>query len=164
MAYQPIDRGFSPEYLRLQHGAMRWLHDKGFTYEEIQQFHLGNVDEGRKVVVASQPSLGRAVQMAFHGGGIKPRLEVSVVGSRFEWFFLKSRFISGWMFTREKPRSWRREVARASLYSLEEIKTICDLDEIAAKRARLALTKPLAFGTIRVSKLNITNLKPEGVN
>lgn len=163
MAYQPADRSFSPEYLRLQHGAMRWLHDNGFTYEEIQQFHLGNVNEGRKVVVASQCNLGRAIHMAFHGGGIKPRLEVSVVGSRFEWFFLKSRFISGWMFTREKPRSWRREVARASLYSIKEIKIICDRDQTEAKRPRLALTKPLVFGTIKVSKLNITNLKPEGV-
>ena len=161
MAYQPVDRGFSLEYLRLQQGAMRWLYDNGFTYEEIQHFHLGNVDEGRKVVVASERNLKRAAQMVLHGG--KPKLEVSVVGSRFEWFFLKSKFISCWMFTKEKPLSWRREVARASLYSIDEVRMICDRDTSAARRSKLLLTKTLVFGTMKVSKLNITNLKPEEV-
>ena len=142
MAYKPVDRSFSQDYLHKQHEAMRWLHEQGITTEEIRTFTLGNIDEDTKAI--------RIVRTEFDAkyySGLGKiyvdqwdrELRIPVRGSGHEWFFLKSRFISLYMFTRERPKNWRKRIAAESLYSLSEIRKIC------AKKSTPVSTNPLTF-------------------
>lgn len=162
MTYKPIDRSFSEKYLQTQHGAMRWLFRNGLTIREIQNFSLGNVDESsREIKIVRSEScakyysgLGRAFVDHWDN-----ELRLGIIGSGFEYFFLKQSFISSYMFTREKPKSWRKKIAVNSLYSLSQIRYICSEDQIVSRNV---LTFGPGFGTMKVSKLNITKLKATG--
>lgn len=92
-------------------------------------------------------------------------LKISLRGTKCEWFFLKSKIPCPWMFTRERPRTWRREGSKESLYSLAEMQEICDSFYSVGPCKNLEsdsinlLTNPDNFANIEVSKLNITKSK-----
>lgn len=161
MTYKPVDRSFSKEYLQRQYNAMRWLFSKGVKLREIQNFTLGNVDEETREV-----KITRREQVARYYSGLgmvyvdswDEEVRFDVRGSGCEQFFLKQKFISSYMFTREKPKSWRKKIAVESLYSLSEIRGICSMDRIDPIDINVLTMSP-GFGKIKVSKLNITNLK-----
>ena len=161
MAYKPIDRSYTSEYLKIQHQAMCYLASLGLTDREIREFSwVRSIDPDNREIVIT-----RKVQKAKYYSGIgrvfidefDDELHFPILGSGCEDFFLRDKFISCWMFTREKPRSWRREVAKSSLYSLSDVAKITS--EAAKKPAEWVLTKTPMFGKIRVTKLNITNSK-----
>ena len=69
------------------------------------------------------------------------------------------------MFTRERPRTWRREGSKESIYSLAEVEEICSecSPVYPGKKAESdsisLLTNFDEFANIEVSKLNITKSK-----
>lgn len=155
MAYKPVDRSFEKSYLSEQHKTMRWLAENGLSAEEIQGMHWGNVCEVDKVVKIKREV--RGVQLT-QEGGVKmwhedKEFRIALPGTVCEHFLLKSRIWCHWMFLREKPRTWRSEGSKTSLYSLPEVEEICRGAESFSENT---LTNVLKFATIEISKLNIT--------
>lgn len=159
MTYKPVDRSFSKEYLQRQHNAMRWLFAQGFEFREIQKFSLRNIDEDTREVVVFRKEfqaryfsgLGRVVLDNWDR-----EVRAKVKGSGYEYWFFNQKFQSCYFFTREKPKSWRREIACNSLYSLVQIREICTSELPISKNV---LTIRPEFGTMKITKLNITKLK-----
>lgn len=142
MTYHLKDRSFSEEYIQKQHKAMRYLASVGLTSREIREFSIGRIDEDTREIV-----IKRKVRTAKYYDGIgrvfvdefEKDARFPILGSGCEDFFLKDKFISCYLFTKEKPRSWRREVAKSSLYSLSVIEKIC------AKKPAAGVNLPLSF-------------------
>lgn len=143
---------------------------QGLSCEDIREASWGMVDESERTVaiptdVASyqyDPKTGFLRRRDCTG-----RIKIKVAGTENEWFFLKSRIGCTWMFTREKPKTWRKEGSRVSLYSLPEVeKIVNDGDHPPESNGSLGengddvLTKPLKFDNIEISKMNITKLEP----
>lgn len=152
MGYKKVNREFTKEYLQKQHNVMRWLYLQGLTTKEIKKFSfVRNIDEDtREVVIYRQEfdaryfsGLGRVVVDKWDR-----EYRVPIAGSGFEFFLLEQKFVSCFMFTREKPKSWRREVAKSSLYSLSEIEKICA--EIPTTAVKWPLTFEPEFGRMKV--------------
>ena len=163
MAYRPVDRSYTPEYLAKQHNAMRWLAEQGLTLEEIRSFSFGNIEEWNKQLKILRSV--RRVRLDLKTGNITSNdvevwIKIPIKNTPFYNFFIKDKFPCPFLFTREKPKSWRRELSRDSLYSSSEIHQICG--KLLDRPINDPLTKVLEFGTIEVSKLNITNLKARG--
>ena len=108
MAYKPVDRSFTEDYLNKQYEAMRWLYDQGLTVEQIQTFHWGNVQEAEKMIRVSKPMvtirLDRKSDQVDRNAGVRDVL-IPLSGSKYEWFFMGSRIYCHWVFLREKPRT-----------------------------------------------------------
>lgn len=159
-----VDRSWDPSYLQEQYKAMAWLAKQGMTPVEMSNLTWGAVDEADKVIKINKKVV--FLQADLDNDGIVRRDEyektfkVPLKGTECEKFFLKSTIWCGWMFTREKPRSWRKEKSVASLFTPVEIEKIIQensgkLDNTAIN----ALTSEQFFDTIEVSKLNITKMK-----
>lgn len=123
-----VDRSWSPAYLQKQKEAIGWLLELGLTPEEIRVLRWGCVDDLDKVFIFRTEVTYLKADLGI--GEIKreeyPReLKISLRGTRCEEFFLKSKIPCPWMFTRERPKTWRKEGSKESLYSLSEIKAIC---------------------------------------
>ena len=156
----PINRAWGNDYLQQEYKAMRWLADKGFSLEEIRTMTWGRVDES-----------ARAIRMVDKVTTIQLDLETGLSrrdeherefmlpfgGTEVEWFFRESRIFCGWMFTRERPRSWRKDKSRDSLFTPVEVKKICG--KTSSNRGVSTLTNSDIFANIEVSKLNITKMK-----
>lgn len=161
MAYQPVDRSFTKDYLKEQHEAIRWLYELGLSTADIRELRWGAVDEAEKVLKLNIP----IAYLILDGktGDIRKETEtrefkISLRNHEHSDFLLKSRVYCPWMFTRERPRTWRREGSKESLYSLPDIREICGKPR-TSEVSENVLTKLLKFGKIDISKLNITNLK-----
>ena len=163
-----IDRSWSPAYLQKQKEAIRWLFKQGLTPEEIREMRWGAVDDADKLlrirakitfIIADLDSFDLTRTEYEH------EFRIQLRHSECEWFFLKSKISCAWMFTRERPKTWRREGSKESLYSLSDIRAICRTNHSVdpCKTFNLdsinLLTNPDNFASIEVSKLNITKSK-----
>ena len=163
-----VDRSWSPAYLQKQKEAIGWLLELGLTPEEIRVLRWGCVDDLDKVFIFCTEVT--YLKANLDTGEIQreecyKELKISLRGTRCEGFFLKSKIPCPWMFTRERPKTWRREGSKESLYSLSEIKAICRKFNSVYPCKKLSLnsinllTNPDNFANIEVSKLNITKSK-----
>lgn len=156
-------REYSKDYLLEMYSAMRWLKEQGLSCEQIREMRWGIVDETDRNI--HFPSPVTSIKMNLTTREYEENTEIKDVlipikGSGHEWFFLKSKYKCPWMFTKQNPKSWRKEKSREELFSLEEIEELTKsvippvlpllLDEIKA------LTESFDFGNIRVSIENIT--------
>lgn len=163
-----VDRSWSPAYLQKQKEAIGWLLELGLTPEEIRELPWGAVDDADKVFIfrtkvtflKSDLSTGEICRDEYD-----KELRIPLRGTKCEWFFLRSKIPCPWMFTREKPKTWRREGSEESLYSLAEIWEICEnlYPNHPCKKLESGsiniLTNLDEFASIEVSKLNITKSK-----
>lgn len=163
-----VDRSWSPAYLQKQKEAIGWLLELGLTPEEIRELPWGAVDDADKVFIfrtkvtflKSDLGTGEICRDEYD-----KELRIPLRGTKCEWFFLRSKIPCAWMFTREKPKTWRREGSKESLYSLAEMQEICDSFYSVGPCKNLEsdsinlLTNPDNFANIEVSKLNITKSK-----
>lgn len=162
MVYKPVDRSYDKKYLKEQHEVMRYLASLGVPHSEIREYTWGHVDEGDKVLKVSLP----ITEVTFNRktGDVETNetmkeFKIELRGHEFEDFLLRSRINCPWMFTRERPKTWRKEGSKESLYSLSVIREICGKVGATTDKAESILTKLLKFANIEISKLNITNLK-----
>lgn len=163
-----VDRSWSPAYLQKQKEAIGWLLELGLTPEEIRVLRWGCIDDANKVfifrtkVTYLKADLGTG---EIQREECQRELKISLRGTRCEWFFLKSKIPCPWMFTRERPRTWRREGSEESLYSLAEMWEVCEnlYPNRPCKKLESGsiniLTNLDEFASIEVSKLNITKSK-----
>ena len=163
-----IDRSWSPAYLQKQKEAIRWLFKQGLTPEEIREMRWGAVDDADKLLriraritsVTADLNSSKSTRTEY-----EHEFRIQLRHSECEWFFLKSKISCAWMFTRERPKTWRREGSKESLYSLSDIRAICRTNHSVdpCKMFNLdsinLLTNPDNFANIEVSKLNITKPK-----
>ena len=155
-----VDRSWRPEYLHKQHEAMRWLVSQGFSLEEIRELRWGRVDEGERTlsvirgVVSVQYDLATGVMRRDEH---EREFKIPLKETECEWFFLRSKICCPWMFTREEPKTWRREGSAAALYSLSDIQKICG--KTLPESTISELTSSSVFGNIEVSNLNITRME-----
>ena len=146
--------------------AMRWLASLGLTAKEIREFGWGNVNETTRLVSVDASIVDYAYNREQGIVCRKTRrrsMHVSPVGSGTEWFFFKSPTPSlFWAFVKFYPKKqcWRREQQFDVLYPIDEIEEIIrDVVEIHGKISKNLLTFDSGFGTIRVAKANITNIR-----
>ena len=145
MAYQPVDRGLPPEYLKEMNKAIVWLAEQGMSPEDIRLAGWGIADETT-----------RQVRILKRLGPLKWHKTINVKGLPVEHWFTKGRWYSTWMFLRERPRSMKREVAVNSLYSLAEIEQIIANNSLTSKADRGRI-KVANFGDVQ--NLNRLELK-----
>lgn len=160
----PNKRNFTDSYLYAQVSAMKWLKEQGLTPEQIKDMRWGMVDESNRCIYF--PTSVTSLKMDLKTGEITKNTEIKnvpiyVKGSGHEWFFLKSKFKCAWMFTRQVPKSWRKEKSREDCYSLEAVENLTK-DVFTPVISPLfekidELTKTFKFRNIRVSIANITN-------
>lgn len=154
------DRSWSAEYLQKQHEAIIWLLKQGIGINEIREMRWGRVDDSDKTL-----SVDREITFICYDRDndlmkkeeYTKTFKIQLRGTECEWFFLKSKIPCPWMFTREKPKTWRKEGSKESLYSLSDIERICG--KLLANRDTSALTDLDIFDNIELSKLNITKMK-----
>lgn len=163
-----IDRSWSPAYLQKQKEAIGWLFKQGLAPEQIRELRWGAVDEADKVlrIRAKITSISADLDsFDLTRTEYEHEFQIQLRNSECEWFFLKSKIPCAWMFTRERPKTWRREGSKESLYSLPQIKAICrscysvDPCKRFTSNSINLLTNTDNFANIEVSKLNITKSK-----
>ena len=164
-----VDRSWSPAYLQKQKEAIGWLYKLGLTPEEIREMRWGSsVDDADKVLLVRRMVTFEKVDLKtwqIERSEYEKTFKIPLRHTECEWFFLKSKIPCSWMFTRERPKTWRREGSKESLYSLSEIKAICRRFNSVYPCKKLSLnsinllTNPDNFANIEVSKLNITKSK-----
>lgn len=165
-----IDRSWSPAYLQKQKEAMWWLCEQGLTPEEIREMKWGSVDDGEKVFLMRRMVTFEKIDLntwQIERTEYEKAFKIPLRGTECEWYFLKSKIPCPWMFTRERPKTWRREGSKESLYSLAEVEKICSecspvypCKKVESDSISI-LTKFDKFANIEVSKLNITKSKTE---
>ena len=145
MAYQPVDRSLPPEYLKEMSKAIAWLAEQGMKAEDIRLAGWGMADE-----------TAREVRILKRIGKLTWHKTINLRGTPVEHWFTKGRWYSTWMFLRERPRSWRRDIASSSLYSLAEIEEIIESYSLtsSAERGRIRVAN---FGDVQ--NLNRLELK-----
>lgn len=155
-----IHTEWSTSYLNQQISAMRWLKQQGLTSEEIRLFRWGLVDETDKTITIRKKLF--SVQYDVKTGivnRIENEKQVKVEIDRGqEQFFLKSKYICPWMFTKTPPKTWRKEGSKESLFPLMDVENFTR--DIPLKNSTNILTFMGMFDTIDISKLNVTKLKP----
>ena len=156
------NREHNLHYLNQQFSAMRWLAKQGVPPEAIREFRWGMVDEESKTISVITEVFNISYDRKT---GVLARIQnkrevkLDIRGTGQEEFFLKSRIYCAWMFTAERPRSWRKEKSREALFPLEVVEKCCrDLCEINNSSI---LTNLDMIGNIRVSKANIKEAKNE---
>lgn len=166
-----IDRSWSPAYLQKQKEAMWWLLELGLTPEEIREMRWGSsVDDADKVLLVRRMVTFEKVDLKtwqIERSEYEKTFKIPLRHTECEWFFLKSKIPCSWMFTRERPKTWRKEGSKESLYSLAEVEKICSecspvypCKKVESGSINL-LTNFDKFANIEVSKLNITKSKTE---
>lgn len=166
-----VDRSWSPAYLQKQKEAIWWLYKLGLTPEEIREMRWGpSVDDADKVLLVRRMVTFEKVNLKtwqIERSEYEKTFKVPLRHTECEWFFLKSKIPCPWMFTRERPKTWRKEGSKESLYSLAAVEKICseipsiDPCKRLEKGSINLLTKVDKFANIEVSKLNITKMKTE---
>ena len=78
----------------------------------------------------------RQVRILRRLGCLKWHQLISVKGTPVEHWFTKGRWYTTWMFVKERPQSWKRELAVDSLYSLAEIEAIVRKSDLLLKAKR----------------------------
>lgn len=163
-----VDRSWSPAYLQKQKEAIWWLCERGLTPEEIRVLHWGCVDDADKVLLVRRMVTFEKVDLKtwqIERSEYEKTFKIPLRHTECEWFFLKSKIPCPWMFTRERPKTWRREGSKESLYSLAAVEKICsetpsiDPCKCLESDSINLLTKMDKFANIEVSKLNITKSK-----
>ena len=163
-----VDRSWSPAYLQKQKEAIWWLCERGLAPEEIREMRWGSVDDGDKVLLIRRMVTFEKVDLKtwqIERSEYEKTFKIPLRHTECEWFFLKSKIPCPWMFTRERPKTWRREGSKESLYSLAEVEKICSecspvypCKKVESDSINL-LTNFDKFANIEVSKLNITKMK-----
>lgn len=165
-----IDRSWSPAYLQKQKEAMWWLLELGLTPEEIREMKWGAVDDGDKAFLIRRMVTFEKIDLntwQIERTEYQKAFKIPLRGTECEWYFLKSKIPCPWMFTRERPKTWRKEGSKESLYSLAAVEKICsetpsiDPCKCLESDSISLLTKFDEFANIEVSKLNITKSKTE---
>lgn len=161
---------YQPRSTRIQNQqimAMRWLASQGLTAEEIRTFRwLRNVDQIKRVIVVDRPVWSYIYNE--EQGIICKKVEtkrvlLSPAGSGTEWFFFKSKTPSlFWVFLKYLPKKgvWRAEHQLDLLFSVDEVENfIKTVAKIPEKVSTNLLTSDSKFATMKVAKLNFTNLE-----
>lgn len=165
-----IDRSWSPAYLQKQKEAMWWLCEQGLTTEEIREMKWGAVDDGDKAFLIRRMVTFEKIDLntwQIERTEYEKAFKIPLRGTECEWYFLKSKIPCPWMFTRERPKTWRKEGSKESLYSLAAVEKICsetpsiDPCKCFESDSISLLTNFDEFANIEVSKLNITKSKTE---
>lgn len=154
MAATPVNRSLSPKYLAEQHKAIRWLAAQGMTANEIATLSWGAVDLADKTIRI--PYKEKGIQLNWQTGEVVSTecylyKQISVRGIATSDFFLHSRIYCHWMFVKERPRSWRKNLSVSSLYSVCEIEQIIgkmDL-QFSKKCANIEVSETKKINTIR---------------
>ena len=119
MAYKPVDRSLPPEYLDEQKMVIRWMGEQGMRSEDIRVMRWGMMDmTTREVVIIKRI------------GPIRIEKKVRVRGLPVENYLMKSKILAAWMFVKERPRGWSREMAYNSPYDVDEIEQIVSLKRL----------------------------------
>lgn len=153
-----MGKHYDINYLNKQIQAMRWLYQQGLTPDEIRVLRWGSVDETTKKIRIRQKMFFIRYDLKT---GVESRIEdereiqISIEGSGNEWFFLKSKFKCPWMFTAHEPNTWRKQGSEEALFPVTSVEKYCTDNTING------LTFMDMFDNIEVSKLNITNSKPQ---
>lgn len=154
------NRRHDPVYFQEQEKAMIWLTEQGCTPDEIRTMRWGAVDESDKTLTIRKNVT--ILELDRQSGFVKrdeyeKSFQIPLKGTKCEWFFLKSHIYCSWMFTRERPLSYKRKKSQASLFTPVEIMKICG--KAGSDYSINSLTNGNVFGTIELSKLNITKMK-----
>lgn len=153
-----MGKHYDINYLNKQIQAMRWLYQQGLTPDEIRVLRWGSVDETTKKIRIRQKMFFIRYDLKT---GVESRIEdereiqIPIEGSGNEWFFLKSKFKCPWMFTAHEPKTWRKQGSEEALFPVTSVEKYCTDNTING------LTFMDMFDNIEVSKLNITNSKPQ---
>lgn len=159
------DRSWDFGYLQKQYEAMRWLHyELGISPDEIRLYRWGAVNEGDKTLRITKKIVDLKTSRAFSGVVKHDERErtfyIELKGTPNEWFFLKSKLSCPWMFTRERPTTWRREGSKSSLFTPGEIRRILIEDSRYVENSTPDILKEVdIFGILEVSNLNITKME-----
>lgn len=159
-----MGKDYDPSYLNKQFAAMRWLAVQGLTPEEIREMRWGAVDETTKKIKLRQTFFSIKYDLktrAMIKDEYDREILIDIEGSGNEWFFLKSMFKCPWMFTSHPPKTWRKEGSKEALFPLDIIER--NVKELLIKDSTRGLTFSELFDNIEISKLNITNSKPEEI-
>lgn len=155
-------REWSKDYLQKQIKAMRWLAYQGLTAYEIREMSWGAVDESkrtlrlRKTLFSVRYDLStKQIYKVQHDKFV----ETEVDDPECADFFFKSKIYCAFIFTAHRPKTWRKQGSRESLFPVEVVENFCQKELI--KDSASALTKLGSFATIELSKLNITKMKTE---
>lgn len=142
---------------------MRWLKEQGLSDEQIRDMRWGMVDETERCI--HFPTSVTSYKMDLNTGKIEcdvseKTIDIPIKNSGHEWFFLKSKYKCPWMFTREKPKTWRKEGSREACYLQRDVKRFTKtayspVSHLLWKKIE-ALTKMLVSDKIEVSIANIT--------
>lgn len=159
----PKNREHTESYLLEQMSAMRWLKEQGLSCKDIKDLSWGRVDETDRSIHFPTPVT--SYKMDLRTGKIEGATEIKDVsipikGSGHEWFFLRSKYKSPWVFTKKIPKTWRKEGSREDCYSLKDVENITKLTSSPVIPPLLEeielLTKTLVSDRMKVSIANIT--------
>lgn len=159
-----MKREYDLHYLNQEYSAMRWLAKQGLTPLEIQNMTWGAVDETTKTIRLAQKTFFIRYDKETRVSNRiedKKELYIPIRGSGHEWFFLESKFKCPWMFTAYNPTTWRKQGSKKARFPVSQIEKICK--DIRLSDSRSILTNIERFANIEISKLNITNSKPNGL-
>ena len=154
---------YSHNYLLKEKEAMKWLKKQGLSNQQIRDMRWGMVDEDERCI--NFPCSITSYSYDPSTGEIKREekdkiVKISVKGSGYEWFFLKSKYKCPWMFTKKIPRSWRKERSREACYSEDYIGVITRFTSSPVSPLLFddieLLTKVLVSGNMDISIENIT--------
>lgn len=154
------NRSWNKDYLQKQEEAIRWLAGQGISPVEIREMRWGSVDDGDKTL--SVNTMVTVLQYDRDTGMVRrdeyeKKMKIPLLGTKCEWFFLRSKIPCAWMFTRERPKTWRKEGSKESIYSLSDVEKICG--KLLSTPGTSKLTDSNIFDSIEVSNLNITKMK-----
>lgn len=157
------NREWSSEYLRKQHQAIRWL-SQFIGPNQIRTLTWGVVDESAKTLKI-RSKITTLITNLDNNSLVKreesyKEFMVDLRGTECEWFFLESRIHCAWIFTKQKPKTWRKQGSMSSLYAPAEIKAILEAVENYLGKTNISmLTNPDYFDIIELSNLNITKME-----
>lgn len=156
-------RKHAKDYLLEEISAMRWLKEQGLSAKQIQSMRWGMVDESERLIhyPASVTSYWYNKETGeIQGTTEEKMIEISTRGSGHEWFFLKSKYMCPWMFTKEITKSWRKEKSREACYSVKYVENLTrDVPSPVVPQLLKeieVLTKTLVSDKMKVSIKNIT--------
>jgi hypothetical protein len=155
------NRGHSGLYLEQEFQAMRWLKGQGMAPEQIANATWGIVDEAKRTARVTVPAriykYDRGKDELVYNE-YQHTEEVSFKGEDVEKFFTKSGIFCSWMFTRERPRNWRKGKSTDAKFPLPEVEAaVLGVDEISIN----LLTEIEEFATMDLADLNLKLAKEE---
>ena len=149
-------------YLNSEIHAMRWLSEQGLSPAEIREMRWGAADETiKKIRLRQEVFFLRydAKTNAVMSDSYPKEMLIEVKDKEVFDFFFKSKIFCPWMFTAHMPKARSREGSREALFPLKDVEKYCEKN--CSTDGVSVLTFLQEFATIGISKLNITNSKPE---